>query len=76
MTHDEELDNTIAWIEATLCNDEVSGDNEMLSYFMDNGIEKEAAILILRQRQEALTNLHFKLDTNGLNLEGIPEPNA
>jgi len=74
MAHDEELDNTIAWIEAVLCNDEVSGDAELLKYFMDNGIDKEPAIMILRQRQEALTNLQFKLDTTGLNLEGIEEP--
>lgn len=76
MAHDEDLDNTIAWLEAILCNDENTPDEDMMRYLMDNGIEKEAAIMIMRQRTSALNNINFKLDTVGLNLEGISEPTA
>ena len=62
---------TIDWIESSLCNDENSDDEEMARYFSDEGLDVKTVALIMRQRNLALINpLDFKLDIEGLLLEG------
>lgn len=61
---------TIDWIESCLCNDEEASDEEMGKYFMEQGLDKETTILIMRQRNRALADMFFKLDLEGLLLEG------
>lgn len=62
---------TIDWIESCLVNDENASDEEMGQYFMENGLDKETTILIMRQRDRAFSDpFGFKLDIEGLLLEG------
>lgn len=58
----------IDWIESCLVNDENSSDEELLTYFMDEGnLDKEQTIMIMRQRNEAFVKgCEFQLDIEGL----------
>lgn len=60
----------IDWIESCLVNDEASSDEELLQHFMEEGqLDKEVAIMIMRQRNRALLDcMDFQLDIEGLNL--------
>jgi hypothetical protein len=60
----------IDWIESCLCNDEASSDEELVQLFIDEGeMDKEVAIMIVRQRNGALYDpFKFKLDIEDLNL--------
>ena len=50
------------WISATLQNDESSTDDELISYFIDEGnMERKEAEFYVKQRQDALSSPKFKL---------------
>ncbi len=60
-------DLTIAQIEEILVNDETSTDEELVKFFMANGLEKESAMLVMWQRNKAMLDpIHFKLDPEGV----------
>ncbi len=61
---------TIDWISQTLCNDENSSDEEMAKYFSGEGLDVKTVALIMRQRNAALVDMRFKLNLEGLLLEG------
>jgi hypothetical protein len=68
MAHDEDLDNKIAWIEAELSNNEHASDEEMRLYFQQNRLDNKTIDLILLQRDKALLEISFTLDTKGMKL--------
>ena len=46
-------------VEGSLSNDEVSSDEEMLGYFIDNGLTEEQARQALTYRDQYLANLYL-----------------
>ncbi|HHG5367074.1 TPA: hypothetical protein ACPWM7_003993 [Pseudomonas aeruginosa] len=46
-------------IEGSLSNDEVSSDEEMLGYFIDNGLTEEQAQQALTYRDQYLNNIYL-----------------
>ena len=55
--------NTLKWVSATLLNDEVSTDKELIYYFIENGLSNEEAVYYVNQRDKAILNeLNFKLE--------------
>ena len=49
----------VAWIEDQLSNDEVSSDEELLGYFVDNGLSLPQARGVLVHRQHYLLNIYW-----------------
>ena len=67
MAHDLNAEQTLEWIKSELVNSENSTNEELVKYFMDNGLTKESAMLAIWQREEALKNpLSFHLNPEGL----------
>ena len=60
----------INWIEACLVNNENATDEALMEFLMREGeMDKEVAIMIMRQRNKALREpMGFELDIEGLNL--------
>lgn len=46
-------------VEGSLSNDEVSSDEEMLGYFIDNGLTEEQARQALTYRDQYLNNIYL-----------------
>jgi len=46
-------------VEGSLSNDEVSSDEEMLAYFIDNGLTEEQARQALTYRDQYLNNIYL-----------------
>lgn len=46
-------------VEGSLSNDEVSSDEEMLGYFIDNGLTEEQARQALTYRDRYLNNIYL-----------------
>jgi hypothetical protein len=61
----EQLD-LIAMMESSLCNDEASSDTELMEFFTSNGIKPETASLAVAQRDKALVDMEFQLNTKGM----------
>lgn len=52
------------WIAAVLINDEISSDDEVYAYFIDQGLTKDEAAFYTNQRNDALLDpLNFHLIT-------------
>lgn len=49
----------VAWIEDVLSNDEASSGDELLDYFVRNGLATDQAEAVLKHRSDYLTNIHF-----------------
>jgi hypothetical protein len=50
------------WITSVLVNDENASDEEMLQYFIENGLSQAEAVKVMAQRNAALKDpLHFEL---------------
>jgi hypothetical protein len=50
------------WITSVLVNDENASDEEMLQYFIENGLSQAEAEKVMAQRNDALKDpLHFEL---------------
>ena len=47
-------------VEGSLSNDEVSSDEEMLGYFIDNGLTEEQARQALTYRDQYLNNIYLE----------------
>ncbi len=47
-------------VEGSLSNDEVSSDEEMLAYFIDNGLSEEQARQALTYRDQYLNNISLE----------------
>jgi hypothetical protein len=60
---------TVDWIASSLANDEVSTDEEMTAYFIANGLSTETVRLVMGQRNEALSNMDFDLDCQGMDFD-------
>jgi hypothetical protein len=60
---------TVDWITSSLANDEVSTDEEMTAYFIANGLRPETVSLVMAQRNEALANMDFDLDCQGMDFD-------
>jgi hypothetical protein len=68
---------SLNWISATLLNDEFSTDEEMINYFIENGLSKEESIYYVNQRNNALSNpLSFELISFGFKLNWTNKENA
>ncbi|WP_140720769.1 MULTISPECIES: hypothetical protein [Gammaproteobacteria] len=50
----------LAYVEGQLSNDEVSSDEEMLDYFVANGLTEEQARHALTYRDQYLNNLYLE----------------
>jgi hypothetical protein len=50
------------WIKSILVNDEYSTDNELIDYFVQNGLDECTAQEIIKQRDRAICSLNFELD--------------
>ena len=50
----------LAYVEVQLSNDEVSSDEEMLDYFVANGLTGEQARQALTYRDQYLNNLYLE----------------
>lgn len=54
---------SLNWISATLLNDEESTNQELINYFMENGLSNEEAVYYVNQRDKAILNeLNFELE--------------
>lgn len=51
------------WLNSVLQNDDTSTDRELIDYFTNNGLSKEAAELVVSQRSKALNDLSYKVIT-------------
>jgi hypothetical protein len=60
---------TVNWIASSLANDEASTDDEMTAYFIANGLHPETVRLAMAQRSEALANMDFDLDCQGMDFD-------
>ena len=49
----------VAWIEDQLSNDEVSSDEELLGYFVDNGLSLSQSQGVVVHRQDYLLNIYW-----------------
>ena len=49
----------VAWVEERLSNDEVSSDEELVGYFVTNGLSMDQARAILTYRQDYLLNIYW-----------------
>jgi len=49
----------LALVEGSLSNDEVSSDEEMLEYFISNGLTEEQARQALTYRDQYLNNIYL-----------------
>ena len=49
----------LALVEGSLSNDEVSSDEEMLEYFINNGLTEEQARQALTYRDQYLNNIYL-----------------
>lgn len=49
----------LAFVEEQLSNDEVSSDEEMLEYFINNGLTEEQARQALTYRHQYLNNIYL-----------------
>ncbi len=54
----KEAEEQERWIKATLANDEDSTDEELLTYFTENGVEEKEAKAWISKREKYLTELH------------------
>ncbi len=64
----ERMAKKIEWVEAVLCNDDNSSDEELTNFFMiEGGLDRETISLIIAQRQKALVDMNFSLT----NLKGM-----
>ena len=61
----EQLD-LVSMMESSLANDEASSDTELTEFFTSNGIKPETAKLAVAQRDRALVDMQFELDTKGM----------
>ena len=50
----------LALVEGSLSNDEVSSDEEMLAYFIDNGLSEEQARQALTYRDQYLNTISLE----------------
>ena len=50
----------LALVEGSLSNDEVSSDEEMLEYFISNGLTEEQARQALTYRDQYLNNIYLE----------------
>ena len=50
----------LALVEGSLSNDEVSSDEEMLAYFIDNGLTEDQARQALTHRDQYLNNIYLE----------------
>ena len=67
----------LRWISATLLNDEESTDQEIIKYFMDNGLSNEESVFYVNQRDNALNNpLGFELISYGFKLNWTKKETA
>ncbi|MGY6272929.1 hypothetical protein ACXIUT_24910 [Achromobacter denitrificans] len=48
----------LAYVEGQLSNDEISSDEEMVDYFVTNGLTKEQARLAVTYRDRYLCNIY------------------
>jgi hypothetical protein len=56
-------------VEGSLSNDEVSSDEEMLGYFIDNGLTEEQARQALTYRDQYLNNIYLDRGGRGASLQ-------
>lgn len=49
----------VAWVEEQLSNDEVSGDEELVGYFVINGLSMDQARAVTSHRQDYLLNIYW-----------------
>jgi len=49
------------WISATLANDETSTDEQLVEYFVENGLSEEQAKAIVSKRAGALNQITWRL---------------
>ncbi len=69
------IKGTNEWIEAVLANDEASSDEELLDYFIDNGLHPEYAAALVKSRDEILKGgLAGSLDSELAAAHPAPDP--
>lgn len=51
--------NKEKWVNAVLQNDESSSDNELIQYFMENGLSASQAVKSVEQRQKCLLDRFY-----------------
>ncbi|HFT6976974.1 TPA: hypothetical protein ACGRP0_004150 [Stenotrophomonas maltophilia] len=49
----------VVWIEQVLSNDEDSSDEEILAYFVTNGLTLDQATSVMAHRDDCRCNTHF-----------------
>jgi len=50
------------WVNAVLQNDEASSDQELIDYFIRNGLDVEAAKKAVSQRSKCLRDPYYKVE--------------
>lgn len=66
MPKNKEVMTVTQWINATLHNDEASSDQELIGYFMTNGLSCDQAHEAVDQRNKCLNDMFYEAKVKGV----------